>query len=53
VLRCSDCFKRSVADLPEGVKEDEKFDETANVANGTWYARTSPQKRKATRERSR
>src|SRR5215467_14288663 len=25
-LRCSDCFKRYVADLPEGVKEDEKFD---------------------------
>src|SRR5215475_626740 len=32
VLRCSDCFKRYVADLPEGVKEDEKFDETADVA---------------------
>ncbi|HKQ91549.1 MAG TPA: IS66 family transposase [Blastocatellia bacterium] len=32
VLRCSDCFKRFAADLPEGVKEDEKFDETADVA---------------------
>jgi transposase len=32
VLRCSDCFKRYVADLPEGVKEDEKFDKTADVA---------------------
>ena len=32
VLRCSDCFKRYVADLPEGVKEEEKFDETADVA---------------------
>jgi transposase len=32
VLRCSDCFKRYVADLPEGVKDDEKFDETADVA---------------------
>src|SRR5215510_4252845 len=32
VLRCSDCFKRYVADLPEGVKEDERFDETADVA---------------------
>src|SRR5215475_6058659 len=32
VLRCSDCFRRYVADLPEGVKEDEKFDETADVA---------------------
>src|SRR5215813_7832216 len=32
VLRCSECFKRYVADLPEGVKEDEKFDETADVA---------------------
>jgi hypothetical protein len=32
VLRCSDCFKRYVADLPEGIKEDEKFDETADVA---------------------
>jgi hypothetical protein len=32
VLRCSDCFKRYAADLPEGVKEDEKFDETADVA---------------------
>ena len=32
VLRCSDCFKRYVADLPEGVKEDEKFDVTADVA---------------------
>ncbi|MBO0860454.1 MAG: hypothetical protein J2P21_18640 [Chloracidobacterium sp.] len=31
-LRCSDCFKRYVADLLEGVKEDEKFDETADVA---------------------
>src|SRR5262245_10835092 len=26
VLRCSDCFKRFAADLPEGVKENEKFD---------------------------
>jgi hypothetical protein len=32
VLRCSDCFKRYAADLPEGVKENEKFDETADVA---------------------
>jgi transposase len=32
VLRCSDCFKRYAANLPEGVKEDEKFDETADVA---------------------
>jgi hypothetical protein len=32
VLRCSDCFKRYVADLPEGVKEGEKFDEIADVA---------------------
>ncbi|MBO0861128.1 MAG: transposase, partial [Chloracidobacterium sp.] len=31
-MRCSDCFKRYVTDLPEGVKEDEKFDETADVA---------------------
>jgi hypothetical protein len=36
VLRCSDCFKRYVADLPEGVKEDEKFDETAEVAIGLY-----------------
>src|SRR5262245_41929514 len=33
VLRCSDCFKRYAADLPEGVKEDEKFDETTAVKN--------------------
>jgi hypothetical protein len=32
VFRCSDCFKRYVANLPEGAKEDEKFDETADVA---------------------
>jgi transposase len=32
VLRCSDCFKRYVADLPEGVKEDGKFDAIADVA---------------------
>ena len=32
VLRCSDCFNRYAADLPEGVKEKEKFDETADVA---------------------
>jgi transposase len=32
LLRCSDCFKRYAADLPEGVKENEKFDETADVA---------------------
>jgi len=32
VLRCSDCFKRYVADLPEGVNKDEKFDDTADVA---------------------
>jgi hypothetical protein len=32
VLRCSDCFRRYVADFPEGVNEDEKFDETADVA---------------------
>jgi hypothetical protein len=32
VLRCSNCFKRYTAELPEGVKEDDKFDETADVA---------------------
>src|SRR5262245_32553351 len=32
ILRCSDCFERYVAGLPEGVKEDEKFDATADVA---------------------
>jgi hypothetical protein len=32
VLRCSDCFKKYAADLPEGVKENEKFDETVDVA---------------------
>jgi len=32
VLRCSDCFERFVADLPEGVSEKEKFDPTADVA---------------------
>jgi hypothetical protein len=26
VLRCSDCFGRYAVDLPEGVKEKEKFD---------------------------
>jgi hypothetical protein len=31
VLLCSDCFERFVANLPEGVKEREKFDETADV----------------------
>jgi len=32
VLRCSDCFTRYVAQLPAGVKEKEKYDETADVA---------------------
>jgi transposase len=30
-LRCSDCFSHYLAKLPDGVKEEEKFDETADV----------------------
>jgi transposase len=30
-LRCSDCFSHYPAKLPDGVKEEEKFDETADV----------------------
>jgi transposase len=32
VLRCSHCFRPQLAPLPEGVKADEKFDETADVS---------------------
>jgi len=31
-LRCSDCFRHYLAKLPDGVKEEEKYDETADVA---------------------
>jgi hypothetical protein len=31
-VESSDCFKRYVADLPEGDKKDEKFDGTADIA---------------------
>jgi len=53
VLRCSDCFKRYVADLPEGVKEDEKFDETADVAIALYkYAGGMPFYRQARMQES-
>ena len=32
MLRCSDCFKRYAVNPPEDAKEDEKFDDTADVA---------------------
>ena len=52
-LRCSDCFKRYVADLPEGVKEHEKFDETADVAIALYkYAGGMPFYRQARMQES-
>jgi transposase len=53
VLRCSNCFKRYVADLPEGVKEDDKFDETADVAIALYkYAGGMPFYRQARMQES-